>query len=571
MKPMEKHKHKTKRTENREKSKNETIMKKMKTTIATTVALAACVSTPLFAQSTKEDKITFNMTVMQQQSVSTSTALDAGSWSQVPTHYKTQTKKMTQVDLLQAIAAVTHNNPKYYTSQASLVLVQGELGGFFNIDDALAQSYADFSQDRSGAGGYDSDGTTSDPDFLLTGYFNGDGTDFTFYDDTETTPYLGGDAADWPTFFPAGYDVDDISTYVDNDPITAIYGQYNDMYARLATGRHFLPVPEGYDTTGEYPPGHMQPWGQIFVKDPGHKDSAGDPLCENVTFFFYLNVQECYDCFYLNSFISDAVFTFRASTQSGPPCCTAPDQLFGKGTDKYYLTFCFDNTLFNGYLNPALYTNDDEEVIYFYDYVGFTGLQAGFTGQNIHGDFVDGVSPDLLEYIDPIRSTVGTFQPYVCRFTLNGIMTYSWNMVLVNKSDLYADFVGTGSYAYNGYGFIGLTCSLLTGSAVFSEKVVKDVGCCDDSPWYDTYYDGSGYDGWYGIGYDGKYGYFNPYLTPQINPYPYPNIVGGEAYEDLYINSLPDQNESPYNPAAALTHHTELFPELNSRGNNYIP
>src|ERR1035437_344890 len=51
--------------------KNEQIMKKMKTTILTSVALAACVSTQLFAQNVKEDTITFALTGIQQVSVST--------------------------------------------------------------------------------------------------------------------------------------------------------------------------------------------------------------------------------------------------------------------------------------------------------------------------------------------------------------------------------------------------------------------------------------------------------------------------------------------------------------------
>jgi hypothetical protein len=499
-------------------------MNKMKTTIATTLALAACVGTQVFAQNTKEDTITFALTVQQQSSVSTSPSVaNAGTWSEMPTHYKTATKKMTQTDILRAISIVMHGTAGYYTTQAKLVLVQGELGGFWNIDDALAQSYEDF--DTLGA---------------LTGTFNEDGTDTYYYDDS-----YSGNAAyyELDDYFPTGY-YNDLETYIDTSARIDVADAGN-AYARLATGRHFLPVPYTSDTenltAGEYPVGHMQPWGQIFVKDPGHKDSSGDPLCENVTFFFYLEVEECYDCFYLNSFISDANFTFKAGTQSGPPCCTAPDSLLGTGVDSYYLSLSFDNTRNNSYLNPAWTTNEDtsETGGYYYEYSGYAGLQPT-------AGVADGITPDLLPYVDSIRSQLGTPSPYETRFTLNGILTYRWKLQFVNSGDVAADYVGTGSYNANGYGFIGLVCSLITGNVTFTEKVVKDVGCCDDYPWYEN---------WYGPGSDDNYGYFNPYID-QLNYYPYYNIVGGEAYDSLYINDLPYQNESPLNPAAALTRHT---------------
>jgi hypothetical protein len=62
--------------------------------------------------------------------------------------------------------------------------------------------------------------------------------------------------------------------------------------------------------------------------------------------------------------------------------------------------------------------------------------------------------------------------------------------------------------------------------------------------------------GWYGTGYDGNLGYFNPARSGQANPYPFYNIVGGETYGALYELNLPDQNESPLNPQAALTRHS---------------
>ncbi len=454
------------RIKNREHIRTEKIMKKMKKTmVVTVVALAACVSMQLFAQNTKEDTITFALTVQGQSSVSTSTAANAGNWSDGPTYYKTASKKMTQTDLLKAIAVVQHSNPNYYTSKAKLVLVQGVLSGFFNIDDNLALSYEDFADD-----GY------------LYGTFNYDGDDWS------------GD-------------------------VTTSLSDGTDTYARLDTGRHFLPVPDGFATSGEYPVGHMQPWGQIFVKDPGHPDESGDPLCENVTYFFFLQVQECYDCFYLSSFISDAKFSYKQATQSGPPCCTAPEALTGKGVDKYYLSLSFDNTINNSYLNPAL---DDED--YYYEYVGYTGLIPSV-------GVADGTTPDLLPYVDSIRSQLGKPSPFEVRFTLNGILTYNWQLKFVNADDVAADFVGTASYSANGFGFIGLVCSLLTGSATFSEKIVKADGCCLDIPWYEW---------WYGPGSDDGDGYFNPVID-QFNPYP-----------EL---TLPDIDESPYNPAPALSLH----------------
>jgi len=146
---------------------------------------------------------------------------------------------------------------------------------------------------------------------------------------------------------------------------------------------------------------------------------------------------------------------------------------------------------------------------------------------------------------------------------LNGIVTYSWTLEMVNANDAAADFVGTASYSANGYGFIGLVCSLITGSATFTEKVVKDSGCCDDDvpAWsmttlnvannftYET--------GWFGPGYDGECGYYNP-KKDQFNPYPYPNIVGGVYSGD----ELPCQYESPLDPQTALTYHQWGYPQL---------
>src|ERR1017187_4483085 len=146
-------------------------MKKMKTTIAAAVAVAACASTQLFAQNIKEDVITFSLSVMQQKSVSTSPPVaNFGNFSSGPLYYQTQTMRMTDQNLLKAIAYVQHGGQyNFYSAQAKLVLVQGELGGFWNINDALAQSYEDFNQYLPSY--------VSGPTNKLTGSFNTRGTD----------------------------------------------------------------------------------------------------------------------------------------------------------------------------------------------------------------------------------------------------------------------------------------------------------------------------------------------------------------------------------------------------------
>ena len=113
-------------------------MKKMKTTIA--VALAACVSTQVFAQ-VKEDTITFSLTGQRQNSVSTSASTaNAGTWSAGPRYYQSATTKVTDQDIIHFIAYVKHHNATYYSTHAKLVLVQGELSGFFNITPDLGNS-----------------------------------------------------------------------------------------------------------------------------------------------------------------------------------------------------------------------------------------------------------------------------------------------------------------------------------------------------------------------------------------------------------------------------------------------
>ena len=77
---------------------------------------------------------------------------------------------------------------------------------------------------------------------------------------------------------------------------------------------------------------------------------------------------------------------------------------------------------------------------------------------------------------------------------MNGILTYTWNLALVDKSDSSPDFLGTGKYVASGYGFIQLYCSLLNATVTFTEKAVKASTTVDEltgDAWFDS---------WYGVG-----------------------------------------------------------------------
>jgi hypothetical protein len=287
------------------------------------------------------------------------------------------------------------------------------------------------------------------------------------------------------------------------------------MFIRLATGRHFEPVPEGYATSGLWPLGHMQPWGQIYVRD------LAKGVCDNVTPFFTITVQECYDCYYLNSFITDASFKFKEGViNTIPPCCGSVfSDLGGSGKDRYYMSLSFDNTYNNPYLNPAsaAYAGNND------------GLYSGVEGLgkvNLPGD---GITPDLLPYIDVIRSSIGSPNPFEVRFTLNGIMQYNWSLQFINASDVARDFIGTATYTANGYGFIGLICSYLSGTVGIAEQIKSVAKCCQDSPWYDGLYPNS----WYGKGFNlQQYPWSNFFQSPINVPTSLSFHVGyNQAYE----------------------------------------
>jgi hypothetical protein len=487
---MEQNINKTKRTEPRE-TRNERIMKQVKTTIAI-AALVAGVGTSALAQ-VKQDIITFNLTGQSQTNVSQTTGFASGDWVQVdpvsgnyggPKYYKTFTGKVTQKTILQDIGYVLHSNAGYYSSKANLVLVQGELSGFFDVSPDLAASQADLT----------TRGTQAN---ALSG-----------------------------SFITADADVN-----------TSIANSGDSTFVTLANGRHFALNPDAADATtspnsipgagvvsagsayDSYPVGHMQPWGQIYVQDPAGSGTVADPVCDNVTYFFALSVQECYDCFYMNSFVSDATFKTVKGQSGGPLCCTAPSAWQGAGKDSYYLTLSFDNTI----NNPFLYKDDPS-------YVGVPGIIPGANGKGVPGD---ALVPDAIAYSSTIAARIAKNLPYEARFTLNGIMTYTWKLGYINKSDALPDFLGTGTYTCNGYGFIGLFCTLLNGSATFSERAVTTACCTDDA--------GNGWTSrWYGPGAE--------YVGNDSN-------LGWDTVYNVDIAAGTGRYYTPANVATSLTYH----------------
>jgi len=200
-------------------------------------------------------------------------------------------------------------------------------------------------------------------------------------------------------------------------------------------------LPTGFNIeTVDPTPGLWQPEAQIFVKDGTY--------CTNVTPFFKIKIQECYDCFYLNSYITDA--TFQQAVHQGPPCCSPSFTASGNGTDKYYMTLSFDNTINNGALNQL--STDGVTV------VGLSPVE-------------DGITPDQ---IPDFKNS----DPYVTRFTLNGIVTYKWSFKNLNSTDSEPTFIGSASYPAYGYGFVAKTCCMVTGTLTIAEKAVSPSACC---------------------------------------------------------------------------------------------
>ena len=423
----------------------------------------------MFAQNgtwnVKEGVITFALTETYQTSVSTSaTKANQGNWSDGPLYYKTAQRKVTERTILDSIGQVLYNNPNYYSRTAArgkpaarLILTQGELSGFFNIVPELADVDTDVS-------------------YAYTKEFEGE--------EVEPLPNTG-HAVD-----SAGFSSTIEGTFV-----------------RLATGRNLDAVPEDWEpeleTAGAWPPGHHQPWGQIFVKDSQRE------ICDNVTFFFAITVQECYDCLYLNSFVTDTKFALKKGyeQQEGPPCCSTyiESSLTGSGVDRYYMSLSFDNTIYNPYLYPP-----NSRV-----WIGVSGSPyAGVVGLGYYRSLPgDGIVPDFLPYVDKIISGLGTPSPHVLRFTLNGILTYKWKLAKFNAGDLVLDFIQNGTpatYTANGYSFHALYCGLLTGTMKINETLVNSskVFCCENIPWYDS---------WYGVGWNKEQHPWHDYWDSPIN------------------------------------------------------
>ena len=157
---------------------------KMRKKLITALVLGACVGTQVFADTlVKQDTITFSLTGVKQSSVSTSSSVaNAGNWSSGPMYYKTAAVKMTDKDIIKDIASVLYQNPNHYSAKAKLVLVQGELSGFFNITPDLGLSWPD--SDTLGAPldnvdpWFNDMGGTDDPDVNTTLANSTDSTTF---------------------------------------------------------------------------------------------------------------------------------------------------------------------------------------------------------------------------------------------------------------------------------------------------------------------------------------------------------------------------------------------------------
>lgn len=190
---------------------------------------------------------------------------------------------------------------------------------------------------------------------------------------------------------------------------------------------------------GQILPGKAQPLGWIFVRD----QTGGGYVFVDVTRFFKIEVHECYDCFYLNSFITDTTLKFGAT--EGPPCCSGTSGMtkaFGK--DRYYMCLEFDNTTWN----------EDVDGEYF-PVVTADGVELKEITAEALDPKEDGITPNMPPFL-------GSDDTYVLRFRVCGIMKYEWNI----KEDTY---VGTGNLPVYGYGFVKKVCSMIDGKISVSE------------------------------------------------------------------------------------------------------
>jgi hypothetical protein len=231
-------------------------------------------------------------------------------------------------------------------------------------------------------------------------------------------------------------------TFTGNAKLVVEDGNWSGFAANNTNG---VNLPNGMNT-GLGAAGKQQPFAYIFLKDGTN--------CINVSAFFAFQVRECYDCFYLNSFVTDSKYGFTTTTKITTipglqPCCNTVTNITttingsGNGTDKYYFTLVFDNTINNA--NLAAH--------------GITGLAPR----------EDGITPDVAP------SGYVPTDPSVLRFTLNGILTYTWRVASISGS---LAQIGSVSYSANGFGFIAKSCNLLSGTVSVSEAAVATKNCC---------------------------------------------------------------------------------------------
>ena len=380
---------------------------KMRKTLITALVLGACVGTQAFAATA----------VFQTKEGVMNFALTRQYQYQpnttvfmnpAPLVYSTKTAKITTTSVIQAISQALYGTPNHFTSKAVLILGKG-------------------------------------------GEIHGQGYVYNLDHNPELSGFFG-------TFSPENWKFDSDL----NGNVTLDNGRNHHLnYFGTDPSTNFVAAPTGLS----------EPWGQVWLKDTGQTDPYTDStLCLNVTYFFTFKVQECYDCLYMNSFVSDS--KFKAGVVSGPPCCSPTRTQSGTGTDKYYLTLTFDNTVNNPNLN--WYTENNRSNSWENDwYIDLNGEEFPNFGGLFETD--DGVTPDALA---PGGHDYHPYDTYTLRFTLNGILTYKWTLKNLNSGDAWPDFIGSASYPCDGYGYVAKTCSLIDGSVTITERLVPICDCC---------------------------------------------------------------------------------------------
>ena len=447
------------RTTNNNKNEN----MKMRKKLITALVLGACVGTQAFAApapaAPQVKQGVINFALTRQYQVQPNTNI----FIPAPLVYSTKTAKVATLNVIQAISEVLYGAPNHFSSKAVLILGKGA--------EWQGESLNNWDHNPELSGFY---GTFSPSDWQFNALLNG-------------------------------------NVALDNGRNHHLNNAL--MYYSNVTNK-WVAAPTGLS----------EPWGQIWVEDTGQVDPVtGLALCVNVTYFFDLQVQECYDCLYMNSFISDA--KFKPGQVNGPPCCSPTFTQGGTGVDKYYLTLIFDNTENNPHLDWYQWNYNTND--YYVDLGNYSSTLDPFP--NYNGGLTemdDGVHPDGL---DPLGTDYHPYDIYTMRFTLNGILTYNWTLKKLNTTDVWPDFLGSASYPATGYGYIAKTCCLINGTVTIAEKLVADSDCCSvidsiviNGNTYEGYYLSRGYygelDGFYTHPM-GHYHAFNDdiFYHPQFN------------------------------------------------------